>query len=259
MLLPFVIAVVLEAGLPTPSPGPFPLKEIASVRSTPFCTALRDNIAPAILHVLDNDQHIAASRPVFPKLYHDAVVFQSGFAEFDYIKLNNLVLPMARNLRAVKGLLGDKNRFPAKAQTQDEADLLALRDRLQKIAQVQNDALNVIGGLTATEQLGELQQAGTGPDVGFGPQPEGVVPGINSRAGLPRMPGDPIDPAVDLPPAPLSNPFAPFETEVIADQAVIDRRENDAAQAIFAVLPRCRPIQTNPTNPTSSPSPAESP
>ena len=246
MLLSLVVAVVL-APAPTPSPGPFPLKEIASVRSTPFCTALRDNIAPAIVHILDNDQQIAASRPVFPKLYHDAVIFRSGFAEFDYQRLNDLITPMSKNLVAMRSLLGDKYKFPAKAKTADDADLLALRDRFQAIEQAQNNVLNVINGMLMTKDLAEIQEAPVGLGMVGDPlsrqnavDPE-AVPGLQTRAGLPRSPGDPIDPAVDIPPGPFANPFAPFDETIADQQVVIDKRENEAAQAIFAVLPRCRP------------------
>lgn len=77
MFFPALLAAITV----TVTPPPFAtLKVIGSVRSTPVCTALRKNIAPAVAALLENDATISQSPPIFPSMYKELIINQSPIA-----------------------------------------------------------------------------------------------------------------------------------------------------------------------------------
>ena len=241
---------VSAAVSPSPSPPPAPLtplKVIGSVRSTPFCTALREQVGPAIAAVLSNDDLIASSAPAFAKLYHDDVLARSeARSHLDLNKIESLITPIVDNIKRIDALLGAKPGDPR---------LQALRQKLLDVLAQQKASLNVISGFVATEQLGEIQDAGT-PDNWAGtfvlgsaqstrPAPISQNPPASSAllgAGVHnRNPGQ-RDPGYDANSVgPTYDPFLPLVAQIQDQRKSAKSSESDAAGLVTAALKECAP------------------
>lgn len=164
-----IAALVLGALAPAsaavvPAPSPTPLKEIAHVKSSMFCSALKRNIGPAIGAVLQNDRMIAASKPLFANYYTASATATKDFRagkDLDVARMESLITPMVANVSSIERLLDQPGAFPAVARTAEDRKMLAMRDQLRSVLAQQKNALNLISGFVDTQQLGELQQEGT--------------------------------------------------------------------------------------------------
>jgi hypothetical protein len=239
---------VTVAASPAPSPAPpEPLKVIGSVRSTPFCTALRETIGPAIAGVLSNDDLIASSKPAFATLYHDDVLARSeARAHLDLNRLESLITPIVANVKRVDALLASKPADPK---------LQAMRDNLQAVLAQQKESLNVISGFIATEQLGELQLGGppdnwagalgSKPQTSTRPAPALAQPPTAKNlfsAGVQSGSIGPKDPRYDAANAgPTYDPFAPLVSQIQAQRLAAQASESAAAQLITDALKVCAP------------------
>src|SRR5689334_13948339 len=150
-MLALVLAAVVTAS-PAPAPPQSPaleqLKTIARLRATPFCTALRQRVAPAIEHLMAADKAIDQSQPIFLQLYDDDVVLRSELrVDFDVKHLEDLITPIVSNVRAAEALL----RQPGLGE---------IGRQLQIAVDKQKDALNVVSGFVGTYQLGQVQAGG---------------------------------------------------------------------------------------------------
>lgn len=228
-----------------------PLKVIGNVRSTPFCTALRQTIGPAIAGVLSNDDLIAASKPAFATLYRDDILARSeARTHFDIYRLEKLIGPIAANLKHIDALLSAKPNDPK---------LQAMRDKLLAVEKQQKDSLNVVSGFVATEQLGEIENE-NGPDNWRGifvaaPQPASrpapslaPAPGSNNLFSAGIHPMRATDPAFSADPryqsgnvGPTYNPFGQFVEQIEMQRAAAQASESDAAELVQAALPQCTP------------------
>jgi hypothetical protein len=241
---------VTVAGSPAPvsSPAPLaPLKVIGSVRSTPFCTALRETIGPAIAGVLSNDDLIASSKPAFATLYHDDILAGSeARAHLDLNRIESLITPIVANVKRVDALLAAKPNDPK---------IQAMRAKLQDVLAQQKASLNVIGGFVATEQLGEIQGAGT-PDnwtstfVLGGTQQTRPAPITNAPPAASALLGAGVhnrnpgarDPAYNSANAgPTYDPFAPLVAQIDRQRADAKTSESDAAALVSTALADCAP------------------
>ncbi len=238
------------AATPAASPAPAPptaLKVIGSVRSTPFCTALRETIGPAIAGILSNDTLIASSPPAFTTLYRDDILTGSeARAHLDENRLESLITPIVANVKRIDSLLASKPNDPK---------LLSMREKLQAVVVQQKESLNVIGGFIATEQLGEIQRAGTPAnwDITFvlgtaqssRPAP---ISNLSPAAANPfkarvhnRNPG-PRGPDYDVNNVgPTYNPFSPFVAQIDRQRATAQTEESDAAKLVADALNQCAP------------------
>jgi hypothetical protein len=227
MLLGLLLAVVSA----TPAPGLTPLKTIASVRSTPVCSALRERIAPAIDRVLDSDARIANGPPIFATMYSDDVVLRSDLRmSFDVLRMENLITPIAKNISAVKSQLKHLPQSP---------DLDAVRKRLESVIDAQNDALNVISGFVTTYQMGEMQQAGPA-SVLAATSRETTGSGNLYNAGLPPASGNPKPPSQQTRSVHLGyDPYAQFGDQLATIGETRDAAEQAASQAVFTAVSRC--------------------
>ena len=240
---------VTVAASPAPSPAPLtPLKVIGSVRSTPFCTTLRETIGPAIAAVLSNDDLIASSTPAFATLYHDDVLARSeARAHLDMNRLESLITPIVANVKRIDSLLANKPNDPK---------LQAMRDKLQAVVAQQKESLNVISGFVATVQMGELQTSGPpaaweqvlglGTPLSTRPAPAAnMAPAANQlfRAGLPnRNPSKFGDPRYDIKNVgPTYDPFAPFVAQIDEQRATAQGSESEAASLVTDALKLCAP------------------
>lgn len=259
-----------------PSPAPSPLKEIVHVISTPFCTALRRNIAPAIGHVLDNDRIIAASQPAFTQFARDHAAAQHNGSQsaedLDVLHLENLVGPMVRNVQQTESLLGNTATFPVRPLNNDDKQIVALRSQLLTVLQEQKGVLDLISGLVDTQQMGELQAAGheydnalnkpdtrtaTGPN-GTNTTPSGsptTAPDSLVNAGIPEQnPGNVPDVTkLNTDSMLANNPILAFPRAVGTYQQRISMREDVAAAGVRKAIPMCG--GHNPGEPAPSPKP----
>jgi len=248
-----VLALTLAvAASPAPSPtsAPVPLtalKVIGHVRSTPFCTALRETIGPAIASVLANDELIESSKPAFATLYHDDILAGSeARAHFDVNRIESLETPIIANIKRVDALL---DRKP------DDPKLQAMHAKLQAVAAQQKESLNVISGFVATEQLGEMQGAGPpanwqntfimgssqssqpGPISNLSPAAGNLfAAGVHNRnPGLrdPRYDANSVGPSYD--------PFLPLVAQIENQRTAAQSAESDAAKLVADALQQCAP------------------
>lgn len=247
-LLVFLLAVNVAASPAPLPPSLTPLKVIGNVRSTPFCTALRQTIGPAIAGVLSNDELIATSKPAFTTLYQDDILARSDArTHFDMYRLEKLIGPIAANLKRIDALLSAKP---------DDSKLQAMRDKLLAVVKQQKDSLNVVSGFVSTAQLGEIQN-----DDGFPDNWKNVfvaAPQTASRPGASIAPppasnnvfsaGVHSGPATDSDPryksgnvGPTYDPFAQFVDQIEAERALAQASESDAARLVLAALPQCTP------------------
>lgn len=166
-----VLALALAAMVSNPTPAPAslqPLKVIASVRATPLCSALRNNIAPAIASLLDNDAVMDRSVLVFGTTYQHALLSPTTFPPnswgfIDRGHLTYLIGPMVANLKKIDNLLADHKVFVDNPKTADDRRLAQIKERLGEIEAQQKDALNVVSGYDATALLYDVLNAGVEP------------------------------------------------------------------------------------------------
>ncbi len=209
MLMGFLFAAVI-----LPQPSPSPLKTITHVHSSPFCTAFGDNIRKSVKNVLVNDALFNLSKPVFLQAAHDMIVggpLQSSFgsmgpaqsdpdnaaAQLDMNRLTVITASIAKNLEAIDALLNDAARFPKKVQSNEDKQLVQLRDQILALAQQQNAELNALSGSTDRYTFDSLYNSGpsgTGA-LNAGPAPGqsgvdyyGLGPISQTPRPLPRMP-----------------------------------------------------------------------
>ena len=229
-------AAIAASPVPSPAPAPLtPLKVIGHVRSTPFCTALHEIIAPAIASVLANDDLIASSKPAFATLYHDDILAGSeARAHFDLYRLEKLETPIIANVKRVDALL---ERKP------DDPKIQAMRAKLQAVAAQQKASLNVISGFVATEQLGEMQ--GAGPPAGWQSTfRANLSPAAGNlfAAGVHNVHPGLRDPRYDVRSVgPTYDPFAPIVTQIEQQRAAAQSAESDAAKLVADALQQCAP------------------
>ncbi|HET7815781.1 MAG TPA: hypothetical protein VFL13_15575 [Candidatus Baltobacteraceae bacterium] len=166
------MAVLVATPQPSPTPAVTPLKVIERVRSTPFCTALGDNIKHSIETLLADDDAFKQAEPLFEQAANDlefAGDMESSFNDphparshanarltFDIAHLRDRATSIVENLKKIDDLLSDAKRFPSAASTDEQRRLLALRDQLLKIAKAQNETLNVITGTAEEYAMDDL-------------------------------------------------------------------------------------------------------
>jgi hypothetical protein len=133
-MLALVLAVLTEA-----SPSPLPI--IITTKSSPICQTLREKVAPAISRVVYEDQVMARQRPLGTKsVALDALVI-------NWVKLDELLNP--------------DTFFHSDDPAQNQR-MESLRKRLQKVADDENNALNVLSGAYYTEEMQALAGGGDG-------------------------------------------------------------------------------------------------
>jgi len=199
LLLVGLILSTAIAATPTPKP-PYP--EIAHVVSNRFCGALRTNVGPAIKAMLDNDQMIAQSKPLFTQYNKYVGTGSLGMRDLTLVRMENLVGPLVKNLADSEKYLQDPLIFPDPPTNAEEAQLLDIRNKLEQVTAAQEESLDVINGFVATEQLGQVQHEGFDQANAINGDTNGMIPKPTadpmthdtSIAGLPPNPYY-IDPA----------------------------------------------------------------
>jgi len=181
-----ILAVVLGASPASKHPAKpaaklaTPPPTITTVTSRPFCSALRNNIGPAIGTLLQND-NIIRQGPKLLSDYNKAIGNgENGTARKDMtlLQMENMVGPLVGNVKSIQKALEDPSVFHNPPRTADEKRLLILRDEILNAVAMQNASLDVINGLVTTAQLGEIQHEG-----------EGIVSAINGDVDQSKMMG----------------------------------------------------------------------
>jgi len=240
------IAAILLAALALPSPSPSPLKTITHVRAVRLCSGLKRVVYPAVGRVLQNDRYIAQSRPLFRDYVKQSATGNHAGVDLDVMRLERYITPLVKNTQAIEALLNDPV-FPVHPQSQSDTDLLAMRTALEDVLAEQKQALDLISGFTDTQQLGELQQAGSeyqaigaNPQHTTPPQPAPTQePNEILNAGIP-------DPQRSFDPRYATtnslegfNPLNAFDSRMDEFQQHITVSENQASTAIFKAVPEC--------------------
>jgi hypothetical protein len=173
MVLVFAVAFLTVTPVAAADSPASPLPQIGTTRSRPLCTAVRQNIAPAVAGLMRVDARILAARKTLGELAHltgdpQANLKLEGDKAKDLQRMRLAVLArgIAQDLSLVKGALAT---IPTPSPTTSADDRLTgdLRAQLTLVASRQQDALNDVNGLVETELQGQMR---TEFDSHIGPQ-----------------------------------------------------------------------------------------
>jgi hypothetical protein len=161
---------VLLAALSTPQPQPPPLKTITHIRSSPFCTTLRENVGQTVKALIRNNIAFGQAKSLFLKMAHDRVTSadRTMVTDLNVQGLGPLIGAIAQDLSQSNALLNDARRFSAKPNSADERELAEIRRELRAIVDRQNEALNVLSGTYFSYNGNRLMGRGDGMAKGDG-------------------------------------------------------------------------------------------
>lgn len=143
-----------------------PLPVIITTKSSPVCAVLREKIAPAISRVVYEDRVMARQRPLEKWTAANQSIYTLAL---NWVKLEELLNP---------------DTFFHSDNPADNARMELLRQRLQKIADDQNNALNILSGSFDTYEMEALAGDGggfAGKDAAY--VNSGPLPEISNYAG----------------------------------------------------------------------------
>lgn len=163
-MLSIAVFAVIAAAAPAPTQPPL----IARSKSSPFCTAIRERIGPAIAGLAANDRIITAGTGTVMKMAHDYAaagaasrndtVHTSPAMRIDASRMSQLAQNMVHNLHVVDQILADK-RFKEHA-TDDDKQLGAMKAALLRVKQAQEAGVNILNGTADTLSLESLMNDG---------------------------------------------------------------------------------------------------
>ncbi len=169
-----------------PSPAPPPLKTITHVRSSAFCTTLRQNVGRAVQALIKNNIAVDETKTLFLKMARDKISSANvGMViDMDMNALNPMIGEIAQNLETAQALLNDTRRFPASPQTEDDRKLTQMQNELRTIIDHQNQALNILSGTYFSYNGNRLMGHGDGLKAPIDPVKDTpiVIPPANTSA-----------------------------------------------------------------------------
>ncbi len=174
--LPVTARPDTPAGTSSATPPP----QIYHVVTTALCERLHERVSPAVAMILQNDQKIAKSPPLFKKYQRgaltaldsadpngvgspqgmDSIYNQSPETSMALQQMSYLVIPIARNLIAAQTLLDNVKLVEPTGNPADDATLDKIKQQLLDTIAFQSASLDLINGFVTTLQMGELQHAG---------------------------------------------------------------------------------------------------
>jgi hypothetical protein len=217
--------------------------------------------------ILENDQKIAKSPPLFQKYMRgtmtaqdaanprfgtgapaagDSIYNQSPETSMALQQMSYLVIPIARNLIAAQTLLDDEKLVAPTGNPADDATLAKIKKQLLETVADQSASLDIINGFVQTLQMGELQHAGE--------EYLGAIQGTDTTAQLAQETPNPFqDPnAPGLPPNPYAldpsqipglavgyNPLTKIVDGLQWLRAETGKGEDSAAKTITEALSQC--------------------
>jgi hypothetical protein len=241
----------------TPSGTPPP--QIYHIVTTALCARLHETVRPAVAMVLQNDQTIAKSPPLFKK--YQRAVFENGTASglggdsinnqspetsMTLQQMSYLVFPTSRNLIAAQTMLDDPKLLQPTGNSADDATLAQIKSQLLATLAFQSASLDIINGFVQTQQMGEIQHAGE--------EYLGAIQGSDTTTQIaketpnpwqdPNTPGLAPNPyAFDVAQVPgLAvgyNPLSRVEEGLGWVQSETAKREDAAGKTISAALSQC--------------------
>ncbi|HEY2555227.1 MAG TPA: hypothetical protein VGI15_08245, partial [Candidatus Cybelea sp.] len=154
--------------------GGTPPPQIYHIVTSALCARLHETVRPAVAMVLQNDGLIKKSPPLF-KDYARAAFSGAPLSNAggDSINVDNpgtrmalqrmgyLVLPTAHNLVTSQTLLDDQKFTATTGSASDDKTLKDIRNQLLDTIAFQSASLDLINGFVETQQMGNLQHAGT--------------------------------------------------------------------------------------------------
>ncbi|MGA8099870.1 MAG: hypothetical protein WB810_14535 [Candidatus Cybelea sp.] len=165
----------------TATPAGTPPPEIYHVVTSALCARIHERVRPAVAMILENDQKISKSPPLFKKYERGAFASQdkaisqfgtgapaTGDSMYNQTpetsmalqQMSYLVIPIARNLIAAQTLLDDEKMLAPTGNPNDDARLAKIKSQLLETVAYQSASLDIINGFVQTLQMGELQHAG---------------------------------------------------------------------------------------------------
>lgn len=260
--------VTSAAASPVSSATPPPT--IYHVLTTAFCARLHDQVTPAVGLILQTDPIIAKSPPLFNRYASDAFASSDPTKSYDSInvdspavsmtlqKMSYLVHPIAQNVIAAQTILGKPSLIAPTGNADDDKLLTAIKEQLLKTVASQSASLDLINGFVQTQQLGEIQHAGTEyisniNNTGMENNPTAATP--NPYMQDPNAPGVAQNPyAIDLSTIPgLAVGYNPLKNIVQALDWARDetaKREGESANLLNAAIAECNEKSAPPASPT---------
>lgn len=236
LLLSFQTAQVTR-----PSATVTPPPTIIRLEATPFCQTFRENVFHALQGLRINDLVIDQGQGVLAKWAYDSVV-RGGGVKMDQYQLGQIVGQAAHNLQRVYGLLNDQDRFPTRPQTSGDAELIAMKARLEAVADAQERSLNLLSGTYETAALYAL--------LSLGDNTAGVL-GTASVGDKTLELGDPVFTSPGFSPPPTaaaqahtslfgSTPIGRISTAVTISERITGNVEDRVTDAVTPGVNRCR-------------------
>jgi hypothetical protein len=170
-----------RSGDSAPSAAATPPPQIYHIVTTALCARLHERVAPTVAMILQNDQKIAKSPPLFKRYERgaltaldsanprfgtgapqsgDSIYNQSPETSMALQQMSYLVIPIARNLIAAQTMLDDAKTIAPTGSAQDDATLAKIKSQLLETIAFQSASLDLINGFVQTQQMGELQHVG---------------------------------------------------------------------------------------------------
>ncbi len=157
-----------------------PPPQIYHVVTTALCARLHERVRPAVAMILQNDQSIAQSPPLFKKYErgaltsigtaypngngapagNDSIYNESPETDMALQRMSYLVTPIARNIIAAQTLLDDEKLLAPTGSPSDDAKLAQIKAQLLETIAFQSASLDLINGFVQTQQMGDLQHFG---------------------------------------------------------------------------------------------------
>ncbi|HEX3370523.1 MAG TPA: hypothetical protein VHS56_13160 [Candidatus Cybelea sp.] len=239
--------------------GGTPPPQIYHIVTSALCARLHETVRPAVAMVLQNDGLIKKSPPLF-KDYAQAAFSGAPLSNAggDSINVDNagtrmalqrmgyLVLPTAHNLVTSQTLLDDQKFTATTGSASDDKTLKDIRNQLLDTIAFQSASLDLINGFVETQQLGNLQHAGTeyiaeinGSDESQ--QPIKNTPNPWQDPNTPGLSPNPyaFDPATIPGLAVGYNPISHIMDGLQWTQDETRKREDAAAKSISAAMSQC--------------------
>jgi hypothetical protein len=252
----------------TPASGsPTPPPQIYHVVTTALCARLHERVRPAVAMILQNDQTISKSPPLFKRYERaaltaqdtanapfgtgapaagDSMYNQSPDTSMTLQQMSYLVIPIARNLIAAQTLLDDAKTLAPTGNPDDDAKLAQIKAQLLETVAFQSASLDLINGFVQTLQMGEMQHAGEeyigaiqGGDLTSTPVQETPNPWQDPNApGLPPNPYA-LDPSQIPGLAVGYNPLSKIVDGLEWLRTETAKREDTAGKTITDALSQC--------------------
>lgn len=250
----------------TPAPASnlrTPPPTIYEIVARPICHELRVHLMPSIGMVLENDRAIGKAPAIFKDYIKTALVpdptNKTGYDVTDYDSpgramaiqhMENLVPKLAQNVIAIQTILTNSSLSkPNPSNDQADAKALAqIRDQLLRTLAMQSASLDLINGFVTTQQLGDIQHAGTeylsainGTGLTNTPGPQTPDPAFQ-EPGAPGLPANPYDIEPGQMPG-LAIGYNPVT--MVADalewvRGQTTQHENDVANSLTRIANSCR-------------------